>query len=207
MPVFLEKNSDEWIFGAERYSLVNQLTKEEELETVALCFEGEALSSVLQIPNQDSTNFKLLSGAMIPRLQGKGLYHRWREKKSIGHHNKNQGLHDPYVTAEDQQTTLSKATYAYQIMKSPRRISTPTTPDSRNPIRMRQGVAVKGERQRQSQSSGSSSRGMVGGNKLADTTEIHMNKQLGLVLELELAQTIEDKLPMRTWGDLKERMA
>lgn len=70
---------------------------------------------------------------------------------------------------------------------------------------MRQGVAVKGERQRRSQSSGSSSCGMAGGNELADTTEIHMNKQLGLVLEL--AQTIEDKLPVQTWGDLKERMA
>lgn len=44
MLVFTGKNLDEWIFRAERYFVLNQLMKEEKLETASLCFEDAALA-------------------------------------------------------------------------------------------------------------------------------------------------------------------
>ena len=44
MPIFEGENPDDWIFGAERYFTVNQLTKEEKIESMALCFEAAALA-------------------------------------------------------------------------------------------------------------------------------------------------------------------
>ena len=44
MPLFEGKNSDEWIFRAERYFAVNQLAEEEKVESATLCFEAAALA-------------------------------------------------------------------------------------------------------------------------------------------------------------------
>ena len=44
MPNFEGENLDEWIFRAERYFSINQLSKEEKIESVALCFEAGALA-------------------------------------------------------------------------------------------------------------------------------------------------------------------
>ena len=44
MPIFQGENPDEWIFKAERYFAVNQLTEEEKIKSVALCFEATVLA-------------------------------------------------------------------------------------------------------------------------------------------------------------------
>lgn len=44
MLVFTEKGPDKWIFRAERYFIVNQLSEIEKLETATLCFEEGALA-------------------------------------------------------------------------------------------------------------------------------------------------------------------
>lgn len=42
--MFTRKGPDEWIFKAERYFRVNQMSKTEKLETAALCFEEGELA-------------------------------------------------------------------------------------------------------------------------------------------------------------------
>ncbi|XP_052192138.1 uncharacterized protein LOC127801242 [Diospyros lotus] len=44
MPIFEGENPNEWIFRAERYFAVNQLTDEEKIESATLCFKAAALS-------------------------------------------------------------------------------------------------------------------------------------------------------------------
>lgn len=44
MPIFEGKDLDGWIFRAERYFIVNQLSELEKLESVALYFDGLALT-------------------------------------------------------------------------------------------------------------------------------------------------------------------
>ena len=43
MPIFEGENPDDWIFRAEQYFEVNQLSENEKVETVALCFKAGAL--------------------------------------------------------------------------------------------------------------------------------------------------------------------
>ena len=43
MPIFEGNDPDGWVFMAERYYVVNQLTEVEKLEFAARCFEGGAL--------------------------------------------------------------------------------------------------------------------------------------------------------------------
>lgn len=44
MPTFEGDNPDDWIFRAERYFSINQLSDDEKIESAALCFEARALA-------------------------------------------------------------------------------------------------------------------------------------------------------------------
>lgn len=44
MPIFDSENSDGWIFRAERYFNMNQMSNWEKLEVAIVCFEGKTLA-------------------------------------------------------------------------------------------------------------------------------------------------------------------
>lgn len=44
MPIFQRKNSESWVFNAERYFGLTQISKSEKLEAATICFEDEARS-------------------------------------------------------------------------------------------------------------------------------------------------------------------
>lgn len=70
MPVFMANGPDEWIFIAEHYFMVNQLTDVEKLEIAVLCFQGGALAWYqLELKRKGFRNWEELKSLMLARFR------------------------------------------------------------------------------------------------------------------------------------------